>query len=146
DGSVTLTANAGTGYTVSSRNTATVTVADDDNPPPPPAGRQIEVADAAAVEGARLRFAVTLTESFWRTITVDYEIRGVTAERGADWHIPRITGTVSFRGGQTYQEISVLALPDSRAEGDETLQIILSNPRGPATLADTTATGTITDS
>ncbi|MCY3862697.1 MAG: hypothetical protein OXG55_00430 [bacterium] len=81
--------------------------------------------------------------TFWRTITVDYEVRGITAEQGVDWHIPRATGTVSFRGGQTYQEISVLALPDNRAEGDETLQITLSNPRGPATLANTTATGTI---
>ena len=81
--------------------------------------------------------------TFWRTITVDYEVRGITAEQGADWHIPRATGTISFRGGQTYQEISVLALPDNRAEGDETLQITLTNPRGPATLANTTATGTI---
>ncbi|MCY3862783.1 MAG: hypothetical protein OXG67_12585 [bacterium] len=146
DGTVTLTAGTGTGYTVSTtQNTATVTVADDDNPPPPPAGRQIKIADAVAAEGARLRFAVTLTETFWRTITVDYEVRGITAEQGVDWHIPRATGTVSFRGGQTYQEISVLALPDNRAEGDETLQITLTNPRGPATLANATATGTIKD-
>ncbi|MCY4134312.1 MAG: hypothetical protein OXG30_05300, partial [bacterium] len=146
DGTVTLTAGTGTGYTVSTtQNTATVAVADDDNPPPPPAGRQIKIADAAAAEGGRLRFAVTLTETFWRTITVDYQITGITAQQGTDWHIPRATGTVSFRGGQTYQEISVLALPDNRAEGDETLQVTLTNPRGPATLANATATGTIKD-
>ena len=54
------------------------------------------------------------------------------------------SGTLTFSASDTTQTISVTTLDDTIREEDESFSVILSAPAG-ATLADGTATGTITD-
>ena len=67
DGSVTATVDAGTGYTVSSsQSAATVTVADNDDAPK----ISVTVEDASATEGGVLTFTVRLSAASTEEITV----------------------------------------------------------------------------
>lgn len=76
------------------------------------------------------------------TATVDYQVRGLTANAGFDFVATQ--GTLTFLAGETVKTFSVPIIGDTLDEGDETFEVQLSNPVN-ATIALGTATGTIVD-
>ncbi|MCY3926528.1 MAG: hypothetical protein OXG52_13675, partial [bacterium] len=152
DGSVTLTVNAGSGYTVSSsQGAATVAVKDDDDPPPPPvpAGPALSVRDVEISENGRyLRFMVYLSDTPDRTVSVRLSTRDGTAQDGADYrgYAAGAGRPMTFTAGTRllYRYVYLAILNDGAAEGDETFQAVLTDPQG-AAVAQGTATVTIKD-
>ena len=102
----------------------------------------LAVADAAANEGGALAFAVTLDAAAGSEVTVDWATADGTATAGSDY--TAASGTLSFAAGETSKTVTVEALADTAAEGDETFTLTLSNAVG-ATLGDAQATGTVAD-
>ena len=116
---------------------ATGTITDDDAAP------ALTIADAQAAEGDReITFAVTLGAASSFAVTVDWTTADGTAMAGSDY--TAADGRLTFAPGQTEATIAVVVFNDALDEGTETLTISLSNPTN-ATIADDTATGTITD-
>ena len=109
-----------------------------------PAGPGFSVADAQAneVSGAPLRFRVTLDAPAQSTVSVRYRTANGTAVAGQDYAAAR--GALRFAPGETEKTVAVRVLQDSHDEGSETMTLTLSAPHG-ATLADATATGTISN-
>ena len=133
---VTLSAPVNAGL---ERAAAAGILLDDDAPP------TLSVADARVTEGdgdGVLRFEVQLSTASERTVTVDYATRDGSATAGADYTSE--TGTLTFAPAIVSREVGVTVADDEDHEGAETLTLQLSNPQA-ATLADGTATGTITD-
>ncbi len=150
DGSVTVTIDGGSGYTVSATaGTAAVAVADDDDPPPPPvvnAVPSLSISDASAGEGGTLTFTVTLSPASGRYVWVHYYARpaygaGLSATF-ADFE--QAYGMLTFRPGETTKTVTVAAVDDSRTEGDETFVVVLYS-EVQAAVADGEGIGTITD-
>ena len=108
-----------------------------------PAGLSVEDASAAEETDSTLDFAVTLDRAAAAAITVDYATSDGTATAGSDY--TATSGTLTFAAGETAKTVSVPVLDDDLDEGSETLTLTLSNASG-ATIADATATGTITNS
>jgi hypothetical protein len=79
------------------------------------------------------------------TVTVDYASSDGTATAGDDYIA--VNGSLSFADGVTSRTFSIEIIGDSSAqEGDETLDLILSNPTGGAGLGSpSTASLTITE-
>ena len=116
---------------------ATGTIADNDDTP------ALTIADANAAEGDReITFAVTLGAASSLEVTVDWTTADGTATADADY--VAADGRLTFAPGQTEATIAVAVFNDALDEGDETLTIALSDPTN-ATIAEGTATGTITD-
>jgi hypothetical protein len=113
---------------------ATGTIVDDDVAPAVPA---ISIANASAVEGMPLTFAVTLSVPTSAIVTVDY-----ATGSGADF--VATSGTLTFAPGVTSQNIVVASVGDALVEGNETFGVALSAPSN-ATLGIANATGTILD-
>ena len=148
DGSITVTVNGGSGYTVSgTAGTASVNVADDDDPPPTDLP-VVSIADASVVEGelpgfSLLEFRLTLTRPADNNVTVSYLLyMGTTSP--SDHHGGY--GQARIWAGQTTGYVVILVLDDRLREADETLEIELTDADG-ATIdtENNTATGTIID-
>ena len=109
-----------------------------------PAVPGFSVADAQANEasGAPLRFRVTLDAPAQSTVSVRYRTANGTAQAGADYVAGH--GAVRFARGETAKTVEVAVLKDDHDEGSETMTLTLSGPYG-ATVADATATGTISN-
>ena len=109
----------------------------DDDPP------GLSIDDAPAVrEGESAAFVVRLSASSAKLVTVAYETMDGTAVAGADY--TATSGTLRFDAGETRTTLAVPTLEDATAEETEGFTVQLSEPAG-ATVADGTATGTITD-
>ena len=123
--------------------TVTVTGAGD---PPPPDVPTASIADLSVTEGdgshAHFMFTVTLSKQSDTAVTLHYATANGTATGGQDYAVG--AGTVTFAPGVTSQTVHVDIIGDSVEEPDETFTVTLSNPSG-ATIARTTATGTIVD-
>ena len=116
---------------------ATGTIADNDDTP------ALTIADAVAAEGDRkIIFAVTLGAVSGLAVTVDWTTADGTATADADYTAAE--GRLTFAPDQTEATVAVVVFNDALDEGTETFTIELSNPAN-ATIADDTATGTITD-
>ncbi len=89
---------------------------------------------------------VTRTGGSDQNVTVNYAASDGTATAGVDY-VP-VTGTLDFVPNQTVEAFAVPVFNDGNAsEGDETVDLSLSDPEGGATLGtQTTATLTITKS
>ncbi len=154
DGSVTTTVNAGSGYTVSSQNTATAAVTDDDDPPvepddkkEPEAELSITVEDASAAEGELLVFRIVLSRASAEEITVSWNTATawhLTDHRAHTSDYQRGSGTVTFAPGQTTRTAQVWTEHDNRQETDERFAVEAFLP-GNWYQPDATATMTITD-
>ena len=103
----------------------------------------LSIKDAGADEGDVATFNVTLTQASGKTVTVDYATADGTAEAPMDYYAAT-SGTLTFLAGEQSKPISVPIQDDAIDEPVETFTVTLRNPTG-ATLADGTATGTITD-
>ena len=116
---------------------ATGTIVDNDDTP------ALTIADAEAAEGDReIAFAVTLGAASGLEVTVDWTTTDGTATADADYVAAE--GRLTFAPGQIEETLAVVVFNDALDEIDETFTIALSNPSN-TTIADDTATGTITD-
>ena len=93
-------------------------------------------------EGDTAEFVVTLSPQSTDTVTVRFQTAGDSAVEGTDYDAAE--GELTFSAGSTEQTIEVVTREDQSAESEERFMVTLSAPTG-ATLADRTATGTITD-
>ena len=84
------------------------------------------MADARAVEGAAVPFAVTLSSASGREATVDYATSDGTATAGADFDAA--AGTLTFAPGEIRLMVDVPTTGDDVEEDDETLTLTLTNP------------------
>ncbi len=106
---------------------------------------EISAADLAANESdGTASFTVDLSEPSSSTVTVDYAVIPGTATEGADYSVPVSTGTLTYSPTETSKQVQITLLPDSLAEGPETLSLVLSNSNG-AFVFDRTAQLTIND-
>ena len=77
-------------------------------------------------------------------VSVDYATSDGTATAGADYEAA--TGTLTFAPGEASKSVTVHVTSDAAHEGDETLQLKLSNATGGASLGSPAgATVTIAD-
>ena len=102
----------------------------------------LSIEDAAVSEGDQVGFVVSLSDTGDEPVTVAYATVDGTAAAGADY--TSTAGVLRFEPGETKQTIVVQTIDDTTAEEIETFTVELSAPSG-ATVADGTATGTITD-
>ena len=117
--------------------TATGTITDDDEPP------GLSIDDATPVqEGEAAEFVVRLSAASGAAVTVSYGTEDGTAVADSDY--TSTSGMLRFEAGETSKTIAVQTIEDATAEESEAFTVQLSDPAG-ATVADGTATGTITD-
>lgn len=115
----------------------TLTIANDDVFP------AVSIGDATAGEAAgTLSFPVTLSGAYVEDVRVTVTTADGTATAPADY--AATTTTVEIPAGQTSATVAVPVVDDVDEEPAETLTVALSAPVR-ATVADGTATGTITD-
>lgn len=107
---------------------------------------EISIGDASAAEGnsGATTFSLPVTLSFagTKTVTVAYATADGTAVAGTDY--TAANGTLTFKPGEKAKAVTVSVAGDTAVEQDESFTVTLSNPVN-ATLADGTATGTITN-
>src|SRR5262249_47708901 len=106
----------------------------------------ITIADNAKAEGnagtSNLDFMVSLGTPSPSTVTVHYATSDGSAHEPGDY--TNSSGTVTFNPGQTSKPVSVPIVGDTTVEDNGTFRGTLSSPTK-ATMADDTATGTITN-
>ena len=102
----------------------------------------LTVADARVTEAADavLEFTVRLNPAVSHEVTVDYTTRDGTATAPADYTVTQ--GILRFAAGETEHTLQVAVEDDAHDEGEETLELALSNPQG-AVVARAVATGVI---
>jgi uncharacterized repeat protein (TIGR03806 family) len=109
-------------------------------------GATLSIGNAARAEGnsgtASLGFVVTLSAPQSAAVTVAYATAPGTATAGVDYNTA--SGTVTFNPGEVSRPINIVINGDTTVEPDETFVVTLSAPVN-ATLANATATGTITN-
>ena len=123
--------------------TATGTITNDDVAPVP----SLSVANVSQAEGnsgtSNMVFTVTLSQAAASSVTVNYATSNLTATAGTDY--VATSGTVTIPAGSTIGTFNVVVNGDSTVETDETLRVTLTSPSSNATIATSTATGTITN-
>ncbi|MBE0611948.1 MAG: IPT/TIG domain-containing protein [Dehalococcoidia bacterium] len=133
------------GGNVGSPSTATVTINDDDG-----VGvlQFSSTTYTGAETGGAITITVTRTGSTTGQVTVDFATNpsGSTATAGVDYFAT--SGTLIWSNGDgTSKSFTVTPIADGLAEGTETVNLVLSNPTGGASLgAQSTAVLNITDS
>ena len=136
---------ADAGYTLNTaRQTATVTIADDDRPGPQ---ASIAATTPTVTEGGYAWYAVTLSASPARTVSVAYarDPAASTAAAGNDYTAP--PGTVTFYpGGPRTRHVLVATRGNQLDAPDKTLTLKLTDPANAAgyTLAPNGQTATVT--
>ena len=105
----------------------------------------LTIKDATVNEGNEANFVVELSEASDETVTVSYATSDGTAEAGTDKDYTAKSGTLTFLARERTKTIQITTRDDDADEpAEERFAVTLSNPSR-ATLADATATGTITD-
>ena len=140
DDKVTLTHTvAGGDYGTNSvtADAVVVTIAENDTP-------TLAIADTTAAEGdGSVVFRVSLSVASSQTVTASYVTANGTATAGSDYTAV-LNGTLTFSPNSLKQTVTVSVADDDVDEANETFTVTLKSPQH-ATLADATATGTITD-
>ncbi|MBO3700895.1 S-layer family protein, partial [Roseivirga sp. E12] len=133
-----------TGVTNGSENGSqqqTVTIIDDD-------AVQFSVDDPTVTEGnagtTTLTYTVSLNNAASGTVTVDYATSDGTATAGSDYTALNTT-TLTFAAGETSKTVDVSVIGDQTLEGNETINLDLSNATGLSVIADAQGVGTITN-
>lgn len=132
--------------------TATLSIVDDDNP-----SASVQFSDVAysTAEGGTATVTVTLSKPVGSPVTVDYttadEAQTASNNPATADVAPTLNdyapsaGTLTFAAGQTSKTFSVQTHQDTEIEGDETLDVKLSNPGNAVVGAPSTAVVTIQD-
>ena len=138
DGSVAVTVNGGTGYTVSAAaGTATVAVADDDDPPPPVADPEVSItAGGGVTEGGDATFTVTAVPAPSAALTVDVTVAQV-GDFGAATGSRSVT--VPTSGSVT---LTVATTGDSTDEPDGSVTVAIDAGSG-YTVSQSAGTATV---
>jgi large repetitive protein len=109
-----------------------------------PLATRLSAGSARIYEGdtgaTNLRFTISLSGPATTPVTVQYGTSDSTATAGSDY--TAVSGTASFPVGETAVAVDVPVLGDTALEGDETLNLVLSNPSG-APIAFGQGVGTI---
>ncbi|RUM65490.1 MAG: hypothetical protein DSZ03_02705, partial [Sulfurimonas sp.] len=93
-------------------------------------------------DAAEMVFTLTLSQPSDVPVSVDYITVPGTASEGDDY--TPVSGTVTFSPGSVTQTIAVPVIDDALFEGNETLNVMLSNPVN-VLIADGTGLGIIQD-
>ena len=120
---------------------ATGTITDNDPTP------TVTVADAAATEGDKVEFTVTLSAVSGRDVEVGYATSVATGDTAvSDTDFTAATGTLTILASDSTATgtVEVQTTEDDATESAETFTLTLSNPSN-ATISDPTAKGTILD-
>ena len=145
---IILTLTGGTGYTVGSTGSHTLTITDDDTPPPPPRRHQkpeatFAAASSSAGEGAGTHnIQVTLSSQPSAGITIGYSVGG-SAVAGSDY--TSLSWSVSVQAGTSSVNIPVAITDDSEQESSETIILTLTADSGYTVGSPGQHTLTITD-
>ncbi|MBI4324350.1 MAG: hypothetical protein HY674_03725, partial [Chloroflexi bacterium] len=82
--------------------------------------------------GALAVLTVTRTSGKTGIVSVDYATGGGTATAGQDY--TGLSGTLTFVDGETVKTLLIRIMDDAAVEGNETISVSLSNPKGGAVL------------
>jgi N-acetylneuraminic acid mutarotase len=121
------------GATLGTTNPATLTITDND------VGGALKFSAASynvGEAGGSATVTVTRSGGTASGVTVDYATSNGTSTAGADY--TAASGTLSFGAGELSKTFVVPILNDGLGEGNETVNLTLSNPTGGATLGTTT--------
>ena len=106
---------------------------------------RISIGDVSMAEGSAgqtaFRFTVSLDRAQSAPVTVNFATANGTAVAPSDY--AATTGTVTFAVGETAKTVTVQVNGDTTVESNETFNLNLANAAGNATVADSTAVGTI---
>ncbi|MDX2213899.1 MAG: Calx-beta domain-containing protein [Oculatellaceae cyanobacterium bins.114] len=133
------------GATLGTQTTATLTIVDNDFTPNP-GTLAFSNATYSANENGTPITTVTVTRTGGNSGAVSATVTPTngTATAGSDFTSTPIV--INFADGQTTQTVTIPLVNDTDVEGNETVNLTLSNPTGGATLGtQTTATLTIVD-
>ena len=120
------------GANLGSQTSAVLTIAEDD--PTPPVGSLQFSAPTYTVRENDVTETITVARvgGSFGTVGVDYASSGGSARAGSDY--TAVSGSLSFADGVTSQTFTINILDDADYEGDETVNLALSNPTGGASL------------
>ena len=124
---VTLVAEQGAGYTVSSADgSASLVIVDTDAVP---VASLVRLGAADMPEGQSRDFAVVLDTVSQNSMRVDYQLSSVSAAQASDvaWSSP---GAVWFAPGESYRIVTMTAVADREIENDEVAEVELVAGRG----------------
>ena len=118
----------------------TGTITDNDS------GAQLTIQDASADESSgSIAFRIDLSETITQDVTFDYTTSiGASDTAEADDFDPESAASHTLEAGSSTGLMAIDLNDDNLYEGDETFTVTISNPVN-ASIADATATGTITD-
>ncbi len=139
DETVLLTLGSGTGYSVGSPGTFTLTIQDDDTP----AVRFDSSTGSVDEDGGPHDVALSIHPASGSDITLNYTLGG-SATEDADYSITG-SGTVSVAAGLTSVKIPVEITDDDVDESDETVTLMLTSGTGYTMGSPSEYTLTITD-
>jgi hypothetical protein len=133
------------GYTPGAESSAVGRILTDDSDPTP----SVRVGDASIVEGNigklnTAKVSIALSDPASTIETVQVSLVPVNATPGVDYR-PVKPKTVTFRPGQWQATLAIPVLPDTVMEGDEVVDIVLTNPSTGLTITRSTGTLTIVD-
>ena len=135
---ISLSDPSGSGVTIGTTSTATVTITDDDTP----ATIQFSAASYSVVEnGVSATVTVTRAGGTTQAASVAYASAFGTAT-AADF--TAVSGTLNFAAGETSKTISVPILDDQATEGAESFTLTLSSPTGSGVTLGAIAQTTVT--
>lgn len=107
-----------------------------------PSGPTLSIADATAEEGNNVSLVVTLSQTLTDDVRFSYATTNGSAVAGSDY--TSVSGMDTISAGMTRVTITVSTTDDGLVEATEMFTMIISAPIN-ATIADGSATGSITD-
>ena len=138
NGSVTVTLNSGTGYTVHATNDdATVTVNDDDEPAASVSG------GSAVTEGTAASYTISVSIAPVSDLTVNYSVTQSGGLYVASGNLGSKTTTIS--AGSTSVSITVATVSDSVDEDNGSVTVTLTTGSGYSLGANSSASVTVND-
>lgn len=133
---------AGAGYGIGGASAAHVTIADDDRVALPTVGLVANAPDASENGAGPGSFQVSRTGTSAAPLAVSYRVTG-TATPGADY--AALTGTATIPVGAAWVLVPVSVLPDTFAEGQETVDVEVLPSAGVQVGVERSARVTIAD-
>jgi hypothetical protein len=134
---VALSLSQPTGATIGQTSSATLTIRDNDSAPSSGTLQYNTATYSVNENSATATITVTRTNGSFGDIAVDYATGDGTATAGLDYTVSN--GTLNFADGVASQSFTVPILDDTDYEGNETVNLTLSNAVGGASLGSNTA-------